>query len=132
MEEEVFNDNFKDWLFIGKDSCTFFKILSLILYDVIDFNLDIRKNISDKLETIEELNNLYDDDYVNEIRRSVIPASELEIFAASRIYNLNINLYYGEDIKNRSFRYQGSRQEKEYDILKIFKYFLIKKVIFNF
>ncbi|KAG0441498.1 hypothetical protein DMUE_1011 [Dictyocoela muelleri] len=132
MEEEVFNDNLKDWLFIGKDSCTFFKILLLILYDAIDFHLDIRKNISDKLETIEELNNLYDDDYVNEIRSSVIPESELVIFAASNIYNININLYYGEDIKNRSFRYQGSRQKKEYDILKIFKYFLIKKVIFNF
>ncbi|MGL6132067.1 MAG: hypothetical protein ACRCZ9_10680, partial [Fusobacteriaceae bacterium] len=93
LAEEELNEDINDWLFIGKDSCTFFKIISLILYDRIDLHKDVRKNIADKIKTIPYLKNLYDNEYIEEIKKPSVSASELEIFAASRIYNITINLY---------------------------------------
>ncbi|KAG0438416.1 hypothetical protein DMUE_3104 [Dictyocoela muelleri] len=98
-----------------------------------DLHLIIREKIMTEVKNDSDLLEVFDENYIKEMYQSGSVASELEIFLSSKLFSLNINLYYRPystiPINICQFGLQKD-YDYTYDILKYKSHFYIKSFYF--
>ncbi|KAG0437164.1 hypothetical protein DMUE_3851 [Dictyocoela muelleri] len=97
-EQDELIINFKQWMFVGQDGNSLFKIISFILYDTFERHFKVRYDIVNAINEIEDLQDIHDEKYIKKMTKYGTHATELEIYAASVLYNITINLSHDPNL----------------------------------